>query len=160
MRLIPSSIRGRIIFLVLVCALPTIGLLVLSVSRERGRAMERAEEEALRLVISAAGIQEQVAIGTRQMLLTLAQLPQVRELAALACSATFARLLKEAPYYANILAVKADGWMFASGIPSDTRVSLADRKHFLDAVRTREFSTGNTSSAGRLGRRPSPSPIP
>jgi hypothetical protein len=38
--------------------------------------MEQVEAEALRLAISAADIQEHVAIGSRQMLLTLAQLPR------------------------------------------------------------------------------------
>ncbi len=142
MRLVPSTIRGRIIVLILLCALPTIGLLVLSVSRERDRAMERVEAEALRLAISAADIQEHVAIGSRQMLLTLAQLPQVRELDAASCAATFARLLKEAPYYTNILIADPRGDVLAMGVQSSTAMHIADRKHFRDTRQTKRFAAG------------------
>ncbi|NMC49731.1 MAG: histidine kinase, partial [Desulfovibrio sp.] len=142
MRLIPSSIRGRIILLVLVCSLPTIGLLVLSVVRERARAMERIEAEALRLVISAADIQEHVTIGSRQMLLTLAQLPQVRELDAPACAATFARLLEEEPLYTNILLANPDGDVVAMGVRSDMPMNIADRRHFQETMETGRFSAG------------------
>ncbi|MFZ5812773.1 MAG: ATP-binding protein [Thermodesulfobacteriota bacterium] len=142
MRLIPSSIRGRIILLVLVCALPIIGLLVLSVVRERDRAMERIEAEALRLAISAADIQEHVIIGTRQMLMTLAQLPQVRELDAAACSIAFARLLKEDPYYTNILVAAPDGEVLAMGVTFGRSMNIADRLHFRETVETGRFSAG------------------
>ncbi len=142
MRLIPSSIRGRIILLILLCALPTIGLLVLSVVRERARAMERIEAEALRLVISAADIQEHVTIGSRQMLLTLAQLPHVRELDAPACAATFARLLEEEPFYTNILLADSAGDVVAMGVTSDKFMNIADRRHFRETMGTGRFSAG------------------
>ncbi|MEF3698358.1 sensor histidine kinase [Desulfolutivibrio sp.] len=142
MRLLPSTIRGRLVLLVLLSVLPAMGLLALFWHQERVRAMEFAQEEARQLVAGAADIQEHMAIGARQMLMTLSQLPEVRERDSVACSAAFARLLKENSYYTNILAVDAAGDMFASGIPAEGPVTLRDRKHFLDAVQTRAFSSG------------------
>ena len=142
MRLLPSSIRGRLILLVLLSVLPAMGLWSVFWLQERQRALDFAGEEARQLVAGAMDIQEHMAIGTRQMLMTLAQLPEVRERSAAACSATFARLLKENSYYANILAVDAAGDMFASGVPVEGPVTVRDRKHFLDAAKDRCFSTG------------------
>ncbi|NDY56574.1 hybrid sensor histidine kinase/response regulator [Desulfovibrio sulfodismutans] len=142
MRVLPSTIRGRLVLLVLLSVLPAMGLLGLFWQQERVRAMELAQEEARQLVAGAADIQEHMALGARQMLMTLSQLPEVRAQDSVACSTIFARLLKENPYYTNILAVDAAGDMFASGIPAEGPVTLGDRKHFLDAVKDRTFSVG------------------
>jgi len=142
MRVLPSTIRGRLVFLVLLSVLPAMSLLAVFWQQEQGRAMESAQEEARQLAAGAADIQEHIAIGARQMLMTLSQLPEIRQRDAAACSATFARLLKENSYYTNILAVDAAGDMFASGIPAEGPVTVRDRKHFLDALKSRAFSAG------------------
>ncbi|MDQ7833580.1 MAG: ATP-binding protein [Desulfovibrionaceae bacterium] len=142
MRVLPSTIRGRLVFLVLLSVLPVMGLLAVFWQQERGRAMESAQAEARQLVAGVADIQEHIALGARQMLMTLSQLPEVRQHNTAACSATFARLLAENSHYANILAVDAAGDMFASGLPAEGPVTVHDRKYFLEAVKSRAFSVG------------------
>ncbi len=142
MRVLPSTIRGRLVFLVLLSVLPVMGLLAVFWHQERGRATEFAQAEARQLVAGVADIQEHIALGARQMLMTLSQLPEVRQHNTAACSATFARLLAENSHYANILAVDAAGDMFASGLPAEGPVTVHDRKYFLEAVKSRAFSVG------------------
>ena len=73
------NLRSRLVCLVLLAALPSLGM-ALYTAMEENR-VERAHMEAntLRVTRLAAGDIAQVVEGARQLLIGLAQLPEVRE---------------------------------------------------------------------------------
>ena len=147
------SIPRKLLVLLLIVFLPASGIIVASSLVQRGRAIREAEKEAMLLVQSLAAQQEQITAGTKQMLSTLAQLPEVKNLNAEACNEIFRQLHGNYPAYSLIAAVRPDGVAFASDPPFDPGTNLSDRKYFRDAIRTLDFSVGDYI-LGRISKVP------
>jgi len=133
----------KLLLLLLIIFLPASGIIVASSLTQREYAIREAENRAMLLVKSLAAQQEAIATGTRQMLSTLAQLPEVQKLDADACNSLFRDIREKNPHYSTILAVTPDGTMFAASAPFERgNMVFADRKYLKDAVATRDFSAG------------------
>ena len=141
-KLTSISIRKKVGLLLIWVFLPAFGIIVYSGLEHRSQQIEDEKNNAMLLVQSLAAQQEHVAFATRQMLNTLAFLPEVHRLDTNACDELFRELLRNHPYYSLIAAVTPDGKVFASSTPFDPGVNLADRKYIRDASRTLEFSAG------------------
>src|SRR5512135_1199533 len=96
-----SSLRARLLLLVLVALIPARGLGIYTAWEMRQDARTEALRDAMRLARVASSVGERLVEGTHQVLLTLARLPEVRRQDAPACSALFADLLKSYPHYSN-----------------------------------------------------------
>ncbi|MEI6153881.1 MAG: HAMP domain-containing protein, partial [Deltaproteobacteria bacterium] len=109
----------------------------------------------MHLVQGLAAQQEQIAARTRQMLQTLAQMPEVQSIDTNACNRIFRNIHEQNPIYSTIAAAAPDGNMFAASAPfAPGSVNLADRKHIRDAIRTHDFSAGE-HIVGKVSRVPS-----
>src|SRR6185503_11336400 len=96
-----SRLRVRLLLLVLLALLPVLGLVVYTSIEQRANAMAETKASALRLVRLAASGQKQHLEAARQLLITLAQLSEVRQTNGPACEALFATLLTVHRVYAN-----------------------------------------------------------
>lgn len=151
-----STLRARLLLLVLLAVLPAISLTLYTGHQQRRWAAARAWENALRLTRLAAAQQQQLTDGARQLLFGLAQLPAVHDGDAVACSAVFADLLKQYPVYANLGAITPNGEIFCSAVPLRGPVNVAGRpleSCFQGALKTRAFALGG-SHAGLITGRP------
>lgn len=137
-----KNLRLRLLFLVLVAVLPALGLLIVTASEQRDRALANARAEASRLASLAAGNEERLVDGTRQLLVVLSQLPEVRSGDVAACQALLADLLADFPLYANLGVIAPDGFLTCSAIPASGPLDLSDRTYFQQAVQTRDFAVG------------------
>ena len=147
------SFRFRLVLLVLLAVIPVLGLVLYTGLEQRQVAANRAKEEALGLARFVSNRQKQLVEGGHQFLDILAQLPQVSRCDPAACSHLFTDLLKQYPYYLNIGAIRLDGYVFASAIPIDKPIYVADRPYFQRALKTGEFSVGEYQ-IGRITGRP------
>ena len=111
------SVREKLLFLIFVAVLPALGIILFSGLERRENEIVATKRDILHLVQSLAAQQEQVAAGTRQMLQTLAQLPEVQNIDAKACNRIFRDIQEQNPLYAVIAAVTPDGNMFALSEP-------------------------------------------
>ncbi|MEN6441458.1 MAG: ATP-binding protein [Syntrophobacter sp.] len=136
------TIRKKLQLLLLLVFLPAFGIIVQSGLEHRRQELREAERSAELLVQSLAAQQEQIAAGTKQMLSTLAHLPEVQNLDFKACNELFRELNNRYPFYTNISAATPDGKMFASSVQFSAGVNLSDRKHIQEAIRTLDFSAG------------------
>src|SRR5208337_4081749 len=127
----------------LIIFLPALVIIVASNLSHRKDEIIRAQNNALLLTQSLAAQQEQIAIATKAMLSTLAQLPEVQNLDTPACNRIFAELHRLYPFYASILAMTPDGYVFAAHTPLEPgKVNQSDRKYFRDAISSLDFSAG------------------
>lgn len=144
-------IRVHLYLLVLFVLLPA-GSAVIFAGYERHKdALQDAQMRALQVVTDLAVHQGRSVDGMRQFLMTLAHVPEFEQHRIAECNAIMEGLLKVNPQYASLLVAAPDGMVFASGLPV-TGYTVADRKYFQDAIRTREFSVGEyvvSRSAGR-----------
>jgi PAS domain S-box-containing protein len=138
-----SSLRARLFFLVLLAVLPALALTLYTALEERQQAALRAQEDALRLVRLAESNQVRLIEETRQLLMAMAQLPQVQDGRSAQCNRFFDLLLKEYPLYANLGAINLKGQVFCSAVPTRRSINLANRPFFQKAVKTSDFIMGN-----------------
>ncbi len=142
MRLFSSlSIRSGLVLTALLAVLPALALQLATGLEHRRHLEAEAKAEASRAAAAMAEVQVRITDSTRLLLTALAAMPELRAKDAAACTALFASLLDKNPVYANILAVDASGDVFAAGQPYGS-VNLSDRKHFRDAMATRQFVAG------------------
>ena len=83
-----SNLRVRFLGLALVAVLPALGLLILSANEQRDRALADAQTANTRLATLFAANQGRVIDSTRQLLVVLSRLPEVRSAGSVPGSAT------------------------------------------------------------------------
>jgi HAMP domain-containing protein len=138
-----SSLRFRLLLLVLLAVIPALGLTLYTASEDRQRETAAVQENVLRLAGLVALQEEQLISGTYQLLRTLAYLPAVREGDSAACSALFADFLEHYHRYDNFGAIGLNGDVFCSALPTSGPVNAADRTYFRRAVETHDFAVGD-----------------
>ena len=144
------SIRRKLLLLIIAVFLPGAGVIVHNGLEDRRRDLEDAKREAILLVESLSAQQEKIAVGTKQMLSTLAQLPQVQSLDTEACNELFGELIDQNPMYSAVGASTPDGNMFANARPFEPgRLNISEQKHVRDTIKSFDFSAGEYM-VGRL----------
>ena len=138
-----TSLRARLLMLVFFALLPAVGVSLYSAFEQRRVAAIGAEQDALRIVRLAAGSQERLIEGARQLLLTLAYLPELKWGEAEECNAFLSKLLKGHRMYANFAVADRKGMTFASAIPIGQPVYVGDRAWFKRVMETKDFSAGD-----------------
>ena len=152
-RLSLSSLRARLLLLVLLAVVPALGLTLYTYLEERRLTTAQVQEDALRLARLASADQERLIQATRQLLVAVAQLPEVRTVDPAACSALLARLLSQFPSYANLGVIAPDGFTSCSALPAGAGVFLGDRAYFRRTLEARDFAAGE-HQIGRIARKP------
>ena len=147
-----SSLRSRAIILVLLAVFPLLALTLYSYFDQRDRAIREVQRDELVAARNLATIQETVISNTRQLLSTLARLPQVQRRDRDACNALFAALLEQSPHSATIGATDSEGRLFASAPAAPGPVNYADRLWFRKVVQTRDLVVGEPV-VGRISGR-------
>jgi signal transduction histidine kinase len=145
-----TSLRTRLLLLVLLAVIPALGLTLYTNLEERELRKALVYEHAMRLSRLVSADYERLIEDARQLLVTLARLPAVRDLNRASCNALFTDLLAQRASYANLGVIDADGNIFCSGIPG--QVYLGDRVYFRRAFETRDFAIGEYQ-VGRLTRK-------
>uniref|UniRef100_B8DMY3 histidine kinase n=1 Tax=Nitratidesulfovibrio vulgaris (strain DSM 19637 / Miyazaki F) TaxID=883 RepID=B8DMY3_NITV9 len=141
------SIRVTLVWVALLAALPSFGVILYDSHRLASQLKVEAEASVTRAARSIAALQERVAGGARQTLTVLAALPDVRRLDPTACETIFREVLAGNTTLLNLMALDANGDLIASGRqtispPGQAPFNLADRLYFRAAVRDKRFSNG------------------
>ena len=143
----PSSLRVRLLVLVLLAIVPLLGLILYNAAERRALAADRAHTDALQIARLAASTQAQFIEQARQMLVSLAERPELRAAGLPACSAVFSSLqtqyLGNAPRYANLGLIDASGKVFCSVVTVSGPVDVSGQTYFENAVQTLSFSLGD-----------------
>src|SRR3990172_4129246 len=150
-RLFFSSLRVRLLLLVLLAVIPALGLTLYTNLEERQLRKQHVQEHALRLSRIVSADHERLIEDARQLLVTLARLAAVREGNRAACNALFADLLTQHSSYANLGVIGADGNVFCSALPLTGQVYAGDRAYFRRVLQTRDFAIGEYQ-VGRITR--------
>ncbi len=138
-----SNLRMTLIILVLFAVIPVLALTFYSGMEERRRATINAQNKALNQVQEISISQNRLIFNTRQILFTLSQLSQIRELDREACSTIFANLLKQSEGYTAFWAARPGGEIFASAPPLNQPINISDRSYYRRLVKTGDFTIGD-----------------
>jgi len=149
-----SSLRVRLVLLVVLAALPALGLQLYTASRQRDLGVADARDDARRLATLAAADQGRLLESTRQLLIVLARLPEVTGGDLAACGALLADLRQQFPLYANLGVIELNGDLRCSAIAASEPQNFADRTYFRQTVETLDFAIGEYQ-VGRITGKPS-----
>ncbi|QEM68053.1 hypothetical protein FO488_07690 [Geobacter sp. FeAm09] len=147
------SIRTHLILLVALAVTPALAIILYTGLEQKRNSMNEAYSQCSALVKALAGDMTNTVSSTRQLLTTLAVLPQVRHLDVPACNGLFREILRSDDRYLNLQLFRPTGESAASVIPPPPGLNVSDRKYFRDAVRRRAFSAGEFI-VGRTVNRP------
>jgi len=103
--------------------------------------VESAKQDVALIVSSMAEQHKVITRSTQQILSTLSRLPEIRELNISETNRILSDLISRNPQYFNLALVDLDGNVLTSGMGSSS-ANLADRKHFQEALRRKEFVVG------------------
>jgi len=135
-------IRTQLIVLVFLLTLPALALVVYAGFKERADTYRAAAIESQKLADTLAAQQEKLAHESRMLAAFIAKLPEVRRHDSKEVQAILAAILKENPQYTNILIAGAAGNVWVSALALPEHYSIADRRCFKNAQRTRRFASG------------------
>src|SRR5262244_3172498 len=147
-----ASLRARLLLLVLLAAIPALVLTLYTNLEARQLRKALVQEHAMRLSRLVSADYERLIEDARQLVVSLARLPAVRDRNRTACNALFTDLLTQHASYANLGVIDADGNVLCSAIPITDQVYLGDRVYFRRAVETRDFAVGEYQ-VGRITRK-------
>jgi PAS domain S-box-containing protein len=136
-----ASLRVRLLVVVLVAVVPSLGIVWWSALGHRRVLMRQVEESAHDLAQLVAERHQRAVDGARGLLFGISRLPSVQRLDGRACSADLAPILSEARRYSNVGAVAPDGSMFCSAVPLKAPVNAGETPHVRGALRG-EFVVG------------------
>jgi len=136
------SIRTYLFLMVILSVAPALAIILYTGLELKKKAIADVHASCTTLINTVADDMADTVNETRQLLVMLASLPEVRERRREACRTLFAGILSNNPRYSNLHAFLPNGDQFASAITSAEKVNVSDRKYFRDALRTREFSAG------------------
>lgn len=94
-----SSLRVRLSLVVLLAVIPSLGLIYYNARQQCAAANARTRQDVARIVRLTAGHYRGVIEGARQLLVALAQLPEVRSGDPFRCGAAMEKLLTEYPLF-------------------------------------------------------------
>jgi signal transduction histidine kinase len=138
-----ASLRVRLLLLVALALLPALILIIYTAVDQRRQGIQAAEDDALRVVRMASDLQDQFLEGTRQLLTVLVNRGIIQGHDREGAHQMFTNIMASHPVYANLGAIKPDGWAFASGVPTEGPVFMGDQSYFQLATNTRAFAIGD-----------------
>lgn len=137
-----STLRFRLMVLILLTLLPAFGLVLYSASEQRRLASIQAQENALRVARAAVGRQEQLVQAEHQFLAVLAQLVAARNTDLSACSQLLADVMRDHEWYQALLIVAPNGKVVSGAGSYRQDIDFSDHHLFRRAMDFREFALG------------------
>ena len=147
-----GSSRVRLVLVVLLAVIPSLVLIYYNSREQRDAAIVQAHEDVARIARLAAAEDAGVFEGVHQLLVALAQFPEVRGGDPSRGSAVLEKLIGEYRFYSNLGVVTADGRVVCSAMPLNEQVSVANRQWFQQAMKTGDFTVGEYQAGGSSDR--------
>lgn len=149
-----SSLRVRLLLLVLSVIIPALGLAIYTGMQERRMASDAVRANALRMAGLIQASHRQMIDQARVLLLAITRFPEVVQGDPVPCSALLAKFKLQHPNFLNIGVAALNGDIGCSALPIPRVVNAADRVWFQRALRARDFAVGEYQ-VGRITGKPS-----
>jgi PAS domain S-box-containing protein len=150
----PGSLRVRLVLVVALAVIPSLGLIYYNAREQRGAAVSLATEDVARIARLTAANYRGVIEGARQLLVALAEHPEVVGGDPSRCGPALEKLRRKNEFYFNLGVAAPDGNVSCSAVPLKEQVSMADSQWFRDVLEARDFTVGEYQ-VSRFGGKPS-----
>jgi len=137
-----QSIKAKLIFLIILVALPGLTGLIYQAFVERKHAIDTAIEQAINIVELTTSEQADLIEETKFFLQRLSTFSAVLNGNPSECSIALTNILKFSSSYINLGIPNMDGDLLCSAKPLEQPINVADRPYIQKAIATRNFSIG------------------
>lgn len=148
-----SSLRVRLVLFLLLVALGALGIMLSEAMHTRQREMAKTEAQVLALTRLTADNQAKLIAGARDLLMSLARLPELQGDDRLACHTLLAQLQDLYPNYTGFGLANLNGDLVCSSYVLTEPINVADRLWFKRVLATNSFAVGEYQ-VGRLINKP------
>lgn len=148
------SIRTQLVLITLIIALPAIVIIVHSGIQQRKSAIQDAYKLTQLVVERISSEQTNTAAAAEQLLVTLAQMPEVRQQNRDKVQQLLRKLNELHPHYANILITDLSGKTWAAVFMPPPPAMLNDRRYFKNAISTGRLSSGEYAVSKSMANKP------
>jgi len=145
-----ASIRIQLLVITLIIALPVVVMIGYSGLKQRQHAIEDAFNLTGLVSERMAAEQRQIAAGAENLLVALAQLPEVRNRDSVQTTRLMKQISQLNRQFVNILAADRNGTVWA-GVAIPPKASISDRRYFKNALTQNRFATGEYVISKGLG---------
>ncbi|WP_051341187.1 response regulator [Azospirillum halopraeferens] len=155
-RILPGSLRLRLLVIVLGTLLLPFGGSLLHLDREADRRLEDARALAVDLTNQGVRRQEELIGTARTLLSVLSLVPEIRDAAPAntgGCTALLRRLPEQQPWTTGAWVAGPDGTVICDTSGAGDGLGLGDREYFRRAVTTGEFVLSGYIVGRRSGER-------
>jgi len=141
-RLYFTSLRARLISLVLLCILPVLGMTIYNCIEDRRLAIAQARDDMRRVSQIAAIQQTQTVANAQQLLVVLSKIRRIRGNNPDECAGLLSEILKSYPLYNNIGVVKPNGQVFCSAVDTTQKNTGYQQSWLQRTIKNRSFTVG------------------
>ena len=145
-----STLRCRLILLVLLAVVPAFGVILHSAASHRDLTAGQVQKNALGAARAIAAEQDRYFENAHQFLIMLARLPQVRDNDKAACRKILAGLLE--PLYADLGVADPKGNSLCTALPLGSSIVSPRGRHQTRAIETHDFSAGSIRTDSSTGK--------
>ena len=135
-------IRFQLIIIVVIVALPAVVIIITSGIQQRNRALNDARMDTRRLVDTIASEQRILVTSARQLMVSLSQLPEIREKNITKTNLLLLEILKSNANFTGIVITDNTGSIWASAAPLVNPITIHDRRVFKNALANWQLSSG------------------
>lgn len=136
-----TSLQARLLLIVLLALIPAFGLTLYNANEQRRLAANSARHQLTQWARQAQINQHQLIVATHQLLLSLAELPAIREQGPIPCNELLAAI-KTYPYYANLGVMDRNGTIVCSAVSTMLPVHLNERPYLRRVLETPSVPVG------------------
>lgn len=146
-----SSLRFRLILLVLLALLPALGVILYTANEQRQLAAVAAQEQALQVARTVSSVVNDLADSTHQLLGLLAQEEAVRNVDPKVCPSFLAQLMHQTPRYTNLGVVARGGNNVCRAVPAQNP-SGGPPNFYQRVMDTRDFAASDFTIGQASGK--------
>lgn len=136
-----SSLRARLVLLILTAVIPAFALTLYSAAKHRRLTASQVTQNALVAARAIASEQDRVLENAHQFLVTVARVPQIRGNDKAACQKILSGVLE--PRYADLVVADRNGNPLCTALPPGRSLASSKGRHHSRSVETSDFSVGN-----------------
>ena len=136
-----SSLRARLVLLILTAVVPAFGLTLYSAVKHRRSTASQVKQNALVAARVIASEQDRVLENAHQFLVTLARVPQIRGNDKAACRKILSGVIE--PRYVDLVVADRNGNPLCTALPAGRSLASAQGRHHSRSVETSDFSVGS-----------------
>ena len=151
-RFLALPIRIQLWLIATIVGLPAAGMIIYTGLDQRKDAISDARLESQKLAENIASEQQALVASAKQLLSVLAQLPEIKSQNKVKAQPVLTAILSTSPQFLNIFIADSLGLMWASAKPTKAPLSVSDRRHFINAQISGQFSAGEFIIGRLLGK--------